>query len=315
MPLRDSTPRESEQKLLKGRRLLDSTAKKFYLLKAYCSNQKSKIRSSGCEGDIIILTMGKVGSMTLKHSLNAVSHLHRHRIQKAHFISREGEQYYEHIFHSGYASWSEFPRKTKLLIARRALQAREIRRDLARGTKCKFVTVVRDPVATNLSGFFHNYLWWPNELQKRCRSGVRSCVDDISDQFLKRYPHQIPITWFDMELTGALGIDFYADEFPASRGYKIYQGPHADVLVLRLENLNACAGEAFREFLGIDDFHLVRMNQAEDKWYNKAYQDFKRLVALPNGYLTEMYAAPWCKQFYRPHELTEFRQRWRHTQA
>jgi len=281
-----------------------------YLAIAYYRNYREKYRGAGLGGDIVLLTMGKVGSMTLLNSLRSAISIHNMRVDKAHCISKEGVSYYRRIFDAGYSGWNELPGRTKMLISRRKVQAGQLRKGIGSGRKYKFIILIRDPVATNVSGFFHNYAWWPDRLQKKCREDAGACLDELRQQFMEKYPHDIPLTWFDMELTGNFQVDFLAREFPRSRGYEIYQAGGSDIMILKLELINDCIDVAMREFLGLQDFRLLNRNEAKDKWYYQAYRKFVDSVDLPGEYLDRMYDTRWYRHFYGDEELDRFRARW-----
>ena len=165
-------------------------------------------------------------------------------------------------------------------------------------------------MATNISGFFHNHHWWPEELAEKCRDDCDSCIDALKSVFLATYPHELPTTWFDWELGGQLGIDFFQQEFPRARGYNIYGGGGAGVLVIRLENIAQCVNQALSEFLQLDHFRMLNSNQAKDKWYYSAYRAFLNRVVLPDSYLDRLYRCEWYRYFYSHHEISSFRARW-----
>lgn len=293
-----------------GRELRRLIEQSYYVARVSLSYSREMRTIADPQGELILMTMGKVGSMTLFESLRAEVPQHRMRVDKAHCVSVEGVNYYRRIFEAGYAGWHEFPKQTKTLIARRMSQARRIRKGLRRGEKFKIVVVIRDPVATNLSGFFHNYAWWPKKLQRQCREASGPYLEKLRNQFIDTYPHDIPLTWFDMELSTNFDVDFFAQAFPHSKGYEIYRNGSADILILRLENLNTCAAQAFADFLDLDDFRLQKKNEASDKWYDRVYKEFRESVALPDSYLDRMYDSRWYRHFYSPEELANFRQRW-----
>jgi hypothetical protein len=69
-------------------------------------------------------------------------------------------------------------------------------------------------------------------------------------------------------------------------------------------------GEAFQQFLGLENFCLLDRNRADDKWYDLAYKEFKNSVVLPSEYLDRMYDSKWYSHFYNEEERNHFRSRW-----
>jgi hypothetical protein len=134
---------------------------------------------------------------------------------------------------------------------------------------------------------------------------------DVLETFMHVYPYrEWPLGWFDSEMRDVFGIDVYATEFPKERGYDIYQEGGVELLVIRVDDLDRCAEEAFSEFLGIDGFKPVNKNRAENKPYARAYTDFKAALAFSDGYLERFYEHEHTRHFYSPSEIQEFMVRW-----
>lgn len=128
---------------------------------------------------------------------------------------------------------------------------------------------------------------------------------------MEKFDHDGPLVFFDREIKGFLGIDVFSSEFTKSKGYKIYEEENADVLVIRLENLDECAHEAFKEFLNIDEFTLIGGNLSSDKAYHAIYRRFLDSIILPDSYVDEMYTSKYARHFYSEKEINMFRAKWR----
>jgi hypothetical protein len=83
------------------------------------------------------------------------------------------------------------------------------------------------------------------------------------------------------------------------------------VLLIRLENLNSCAGEAFKKFLNIDNFTLVKENIGSQKAYAPLYEKFKKVIVLPDSYLKKFYNSKFMLHFYSEKEIKNFMAIWR----
>lgn len=116
--------------------------------------------------------------------------------------------------------------------------------------------------------------------------------------------------WFDSQLKAVFDIDVFSSEFPKEKGYHIYRGERADLLLIRLENLNDCYRETFKEFLGIQDFRLINVNRAQDKAYYPVYRDFIENADLPADFVDKMLASEYARHFYSPEEIAGFRAKW-----
>lgn len=107
-----------------------------------------------------------------------------------------------------------------------------------------------------------------------------------------------------------LDIDVFSSEFPKSKGYEIYETKHADLLLLKLENLNNCASDAFKTFLDIDGFTLAKSNIGDNKAYRNIYRRFLESIVLPDSYIDKMYTSKYVRHFYSEKEIEAFKARW-----
>ena len=178
----------------------------------------------------------------------------------------------------------------------------------------RIVTLVRDPIARNVSMFFQvTHRWIAADEQRRSyRTDPSSFLDELRRRFLEDFDgHDFPDLWFDAELGRFFGIDVYESPFPTSRGYALYENERARVLVIRVEDLRACAGDAFKTFFGIDIGEtLQEANIADNKHYADVYRQFVESVELPLPYIARMYDSRYARHFYTEDELDAFRRRW-----
>jgi len=255
--------------------------------------------------------MGKVGSSTIWNSLKTSEESRENPIRRLTFISEEGVQLYRKVHENGYGGWQNFPSQIKYMVMAEHVKSKLIRWRFSKHSKCKVVTLVRDPIATNIAGFFQNYLWWPDEVYESCRNRSSTCLQELTQCFLENYPHEYPFNWLDWELAGIHNINIETEEFPRPRGWKIYKQKHADILIVRLDKLNECAKDAFKELLTLDDFEIVNENVANNKWYADLYKEFKNSIILPEAYITKIYNSQWMQYFYTSDEINAFSTKWR----
>lgn len=248
---------------------------------------------------IVIFQMGKVGSKTIENSLAAldlgVPICHSHLL-------------------SGLDRIEERTRRTRN-DPRETLSEIQHGRRLVKtllGTpyiRCRVISLVRDPVARNISAFFQNITEFLPDILDRFANRELP-VAELHTAFLNRYDHDIPATWFQRQLQPVFGIDVFASEFPKERGYAVYAAEDASLLVIKLEMLDDCAADAMRDYLGIHDFVLTNANLGEDKDYKDLYKAFLSSIALPDDYLNRIYESPFARHFYTDLELQQFRARW-----
>lgn len=248
---------------------------------------------------IVIFQMGKVGSSTIYKSLQRayperpIFHIHTLiNIDTAlNGVALTDKQY--------------FLRSNHILISR--YLKKEIARGI-KGRKWKLVSLVRDPVAQQISAFFQIIdLIIPGFFEKY-DNGVLD-MEELVRTFIQWYPAESAYynTWFDVEMKPTFGIDVFEQPFPYDTGYKIYFGDMADLLVIRLEDLNTCAEKALNEFLGLDVFNIIHNNISSDKNYANHYNEFISQIILPDDYINSVYDTKYVRYFYSREEIETFK--------
>ncbi|MGB3492748.1 MAG: putative capsular polysaccharide synthesis family protein [Elainellaceae cyanobacterium] len=255
---------------------------------------------------ILVHQMGKVGSRTVIQSLRR----HFRRSQKdipifhSHFLNGDRLQHQLKRYET-----SDMPLKAHLVHAQ-ALRCLIDQHQALETKTWKLITLVRDPIARNVSGFFQNIRsFFPQALYAETEPSYTQ--KEIEEVFLNRYGHSLPLTWLDEEITSVFGIDPYGSPFPWQQGYQIYRENRVELLLIRLENLTPdTAQQAFKELLGLEGLELKQKNVGDRKHYSDAYKRFQAQVQLPQSYLDRMYDSRYAQQFYSPAERQQFRQRW-----
>ena len=284
----------------------------YYTAKALWKwGQRRSMQAYGGQ-PIINYQMGKVGSSTVQASLVALGL--DQPVYHVHFLNpvrvRQIEQQRRKYFRTERYGRLRRPWLYEFLYE-------QIQR---KDRRWKLVTLVREPIARNISTFFENLE--VTEKADATAYAVKSAYygfdievalerpDPLIELFFERLVHERPLRYFNDEIRTVFGIDVFDSEFPRERGFKIYQGDSADLLLVRLENLDQCAATAFKEFLGVDGFSLVSANVASGKVYAPLYRAFKRSICLPQDYIDGMYDSKYTRQFYSDEEIQQFRRRW-----
>lgn len=276
----------------KGINLYDTSMKERFLRRWKRAVLRRKL---GQQTPVIVYQMGKVGSLAVvrglqAHGVRPVFHAHciyPARIQKV----------YEDIL------------KQSRIAAAKRRQELENGLDLyyeviARQRPTRFISLVREPIGRNVSAFFQNLdVFFPE--------GVPTDnLHQVYTRFLERYPHDLPLTWFEEEFQVTLGIDVYAEPFPREEGaLRLKRGPF-EVLLLKMELPGTQKDHLIADFLGLDSFAMARENVGAVKGYGELYQRFKATVALPASYLDRMAQARYMQHFYTDEEINAMVARW-----
>ena len=308
-------PQSRGWSMLKGgmRSLLEKnyhSAKALYMYQLGQSQRKFK------RTPILIYQMGKVGSSTIRSSLDDIvidrPIYHCHFLTKERIAKTEADR--KKFFRSERYSYLKRPWLNEFL-------AKQLKSGL-KGRKWKVITLTREAVSRNLSTFFENLDFKVIDEGRRYEISSHyykiaptivehNSHDVLIKLFFEKVNHDSPNQFFDFEIKRMLGVDVLASEFPKSKGYQIYKGDLADVLLIRLEDLNRVASEAISEFLGIHRFRLLNSNIGTKKNYALVYKNFKNIIALPDDYLTRIYGSRYMRHFYTADEIETFERRWR----
>jgi len=254
------------------------------------------IRSRPC---VLVYQMGKVGSRTITETLRAAAP--DLLIYHVHVLTEEGLQKAEARYRRAYP-WNR-------RVAQHFIEGRYLQRRLENPTNWpwRVITLVRDPVALNISAFFQTLRYHPD---LALREWSPEYQEALQERFLRAHPHREPLEWLDRELNQALGVDVYSRRFPHERGYDVYSSDRASALVIRLEDLSSCGPAALSSFLGIEPIELTSSNVAAAKRYADVYATFIKELKLPPDYVESMYDSKFARHFYTESELAGFRRKW-----
>ncbi|MBN1687661.1 MAG: hypothetical protein JW893_01025 [Candidatus Omnitrophica bacterium] len=234
---------------------------------------------AGMNYPVLLFQMGKVGSVTLRSSLEAAGKTVLH----THDFSENAD-------------------------------ARMIRKLIRQGRKgWKVITLVRDPVAYRISTVFQNldnpesfFFVAPRECLRLLTH--QEIADHAIEKILEYAPH--PFDWFRTQLNDKFSVDVFSVPFDPSQGFQIYEGPLAKVLLIRYEDLWEKGKVALKAFLNMEeDFKWIPANLSSEKWYHDVYEYFKQQAILPGDFLKRLYDHPWTRHFYTEQEITLFKSR------
>jgi hypothetical protein len=170
------------------------------------------------------------------------------------------------------------------------------------------VSLVRDPVARNIAAFFQRIDYIVPNWKERWENKTLS-IQELQEYFFLN--EQVnSVFWFENMLEPMFGIDVYTTPFPHHLGYKIYKNPpRANLLLIRLEDLDQVAVEAIKKYLKLPNFTLQKINVGDEKTYSEVYRAMKQ-TPLPVAYIDRMYSTVLARHFYTEEELAAFAYKW-----
>lgn len=266
--------------------LLKRKIRKYYYKSRGCI-QYSKYRHRN-HITALVYTMGKVGSSTIYETM--FKELPFSKSFHIHFLSDD--------WLDGYLVGTPYESHN-----RKAAQAYVQHRKRNPGKRLKIISLVRDPIARDISDFFQNYM----------KEGYP--IEDLSVpeivEIIQKRGHGFCLKWFETEFNAYLDINIYECEFDKDRGYSFYHFKNYDLIVIQVEKLNFIFSEALRELFGFDVACLVRSNESGKKIQPGLYSQIKDEYFLDENTLQQIYSSRYCRHFYSSEDLNAFMDAWR----
>jgi hypothetical protein len=160
------------------------------------------------------------------------------------------------------------------------------------------ITTVREPIARNISAFFQNFERETGISEKQAHT---ISIQELIAVFLKKYPHNTPLRWFDENFKNFTGIDVFEHDFP-KLGIRIIRHQNIDLLLMLSEVPDWLKELAIKQLLSLDQFRLKTTNVGDNKRYAETYRQFLQAFTAPDWYMQQMYGSRFFLHFYAPHE-------------
>jgi len=163
------------------------------------------------------------------------------------------------------------------------------------------VTAMRDPIARNISAFFQNI-----DLEDLRHNDVENLID----KFLKNYPHDVPLNWFDEQFKEVLNINIFNYPFNRERGWDEICDGNYKCLLMTTEIDDNEKLAAVNHFFGLNLTAMKRANIGGKKEYSTTYKEFKEKINLPKRYVDKMLNSPIVEHFYTKQQVNQFYEKW-----
>lgn len=252
-----------------------------------------------CSCPVLVYQNGKVGSSTVSVSLRnaGIENIHIHRFLFVNDI------------HGRLLLGDEWFKSVESSVAYRPHFAEYMRYVKSKMKHKKIITLVRDPIAVNLSSVFQ----WieigiaDRYIAERLKKG-RTFAQAVSDLMIKIQDRLF--NWFSEELKELCGIDVFAYPFDKEKGYTIISQDTIEVLVIKTEKLSQMT-EVIQNFMDNRKFELLNTNVGSEKEYAHIYKEVKKHLVLPRKYVEYYYIDnPYMDHFYSREEQNRFLNQW-----
>lgn len=240
---------------------------------------------------IFVYQMGKVGSTSIEHAIENAIHVHA-------FYNRN------HTCPPRLMGLAKFGVRHFLLRAEQEFLAYLLRIVFKRRKHTKIVTLVREPIARNISMFFHDldaYLFsaYTNCMHTRKAPLATRCQNSslLIDVFNSEFDHDYALNWFDNEFAIMTGLNIYDYDFNRDLGYCLIKESSVEVFCLRTDKIGECI-DSLSEFCG-SKVKLSSVNRADDKWYKEVYKQFSREYSYSSDELDKIYNSQFFQHFFQ----------------
>lgn len=180
-------------------------------------------------------------------------------------------------------------------------------RNIIKRSSGKVITVVREPVARQISLMWH---YWGKGSSAFLQQKKVCSLAGLEQLFFSPN-NENEFEWFNKEFKKILGIDIYDRPFDRELGYSIIEADGIQILLLKLEKMQSLENVIGR-FLEAENFALSKLNIATRKNYRYAYQDYLENVEIPSGFWDHFYIGnKYMDHFYSEDEKKKFYEHWR----
>jgi hypothetical protein len=267
--------------------------------------------------------MGKVGSRSVTRSLGAEPRITSERsVIQTHFLTRNQLEREQRLLASARDAYQGTPLpeiwwKPPFIWDGQIVGA-AVTRHLDR--RWDVITLVRDPMARNVSLFFEKlevpigYDWF----ERRRTLSDDELITELNPLFEQHVldPGGLarldidPLRWFDLEMAPVFDIDVFASPFSPERGWNVYESERARLLLIRTADLDRVGEEALGEFLGVPGIQLAAGNVTERREHASIYGLFRERLRIDAEQVDAIYGSTLVQHFFTQQEIEAMRSRW-----
>lgn len=235
----------------------------------------------------VVYTMGKVASSSVSRAvLDAGLPCHDIHSLVPEYLRRTAIQWLEKGAYPPPHICTSMAHRDRLLIKRRS---------------CVYISLVRDPISRNLSAFFQNLHLQNDELKNEINP-LR-----LFEKFVKDYHHSIPLTWFDREFEGQIGIDVYETPFDHENRYVYIKSKNT--VLFRTDCPDETKSAVLSRVLG-REIIIRRQNDGAKKNYAERYHLVKKCAWFSEEFVDKIYESRFAKHFWGESELKNMKAAW-----
>jgi hypothetical protein len=239
--------------------------------------------------------MGKVGSKSIYQAIRRamnddddVFHTHYFGLAHLHAMTSKPKEPPKHV------------RDVRVLIDR-----------LFEGRPLRVVTLVRDPIARNVSTFLAQL----DSQMTEDASLTTKPLDELAAGFTDFHQHDRPVIWWDEHLCEPMRFDVFDETFDTGRRWQTYKSPSRPgdrrLLVLRTEMSDEHKSGVISEFLDLTDpIEIRRINTTEGKPHGDLLKRVAGELRFDEHYVDGLYSSDRVRHFFSAEEIDTLRKKW-----
>jgi hypothetical protein len=169
--------------------------------------------------------------------------------------------------------------------------------------RLRVISLVRDPIARNLSGLFETWDVYPPDF----REG--DDLEKLAEWFVMNFDYSI-LNWFDDEIRARTGVDVYSAKFDMEKRRLLIETSRLKILVLRSEDSQRSKEASLKEFLHLPKVSLTYSNTSDSKPNPALWKSMKRSAKVSSILANIVYDSKLVRHFYAEDEVSRFRALW-----
>lgn len=169
--------------------------------------------------------------------------------------------------------------------------------------KIKYISLVREPVGRDISGFFQNYRLTGEKFDKNNLESIRKTISSKG--------HELATTWFDTDFLNYTGFDIFNVAFDKKTGYQIYKiDSNTELLIILTHRLTEVFESAISDYLNLEIPELINFNKSSEKKDGLLINDLKSYYYEDESKISEVYSSKFIKHFFNKKEIDEYKNKW-----
>jgi len=282
---------------------IDKLRKKWIFFNHFCLYYHTLRLNFSEKPPLLVYQMSKVGSLSVYHTLKEVKT--NYNIFHIHYLMGSTLRRIKNLHKERSQKIAVHVPISDALIKKIKKQRHSI--------PWKVITLVRDPIKREISGWFQRAHLFQTEFQDSEGNWSEEKIRHFIEERLCQFDEKTDFccNWFDKEMKAIFDIDIFDYSFPKEEGYQIIKKSNVKLIIFRLEDLNTTFPKAIKKFLKLDrEIQLVTYNVAQDKEYSKIYKSVVKNITIPENISHKIYNSKFVRHFYRDESLKKMAQQW-----